>query len=171
MKKLVCVLIIAGALLPLVGCGIFYIRESPRDFEFYIRWGVWGESSYDSATGELVKTTNATKPADYVTTLKLTTKEYDRVWEIVSGLNMEDYPEYPEAYDPGNGYSKPADTVQLIILGKELSKSIYCPHLNPLGDSEDPAGQAFLDAIEEIRNIIFASEEWQSLPEYEFFYR
>lgn len=51
----------------------------PEDFAFSIVWNTYGISSYDSATGRLVKTTDATNPDDYVTTLELSGEDMEEI--------------------------------------------------------------------------------------------
>ena len=61
----------------------------PEDFEFSLTWGVYGISSYDSQTGRLVKTTDATHPEDYVTTHRLTQEERETLWQVIRDLDVE----------------------------------------------------------------------------------
>ena len=73
----------------LIGCGIdrehIFLKERIAakssqeydldDFYFKLVWGTYGESSYDSRTGKLIKTTNATRPEDYVANCILSEEE------------------------------------------------------------------------------------------------
>lgn len=65
--------------LSLVGCNKQEPKSNPtvvpEDFSFALTWNCYGVSSYDSQTGKLVKTTDATNPDDYVTYYQLTTED------------------------------------------------------------------------------------------------
>ena len=86
MKKLLFILLVCVLLLDcLVGCAEKPLpKEMPEDFSFALTWGVYGISSYDSRTGKLVKTKDATNPRDYVTYVNLS----DEVMELVYKKNL-----------------------------------------------------------------------------------
>ena len=54
-------------------------------FSFNLTWGCYGVSSYDSETGILVKTNDATNPEEYVTTYYLTEEEKKQICDNVKG--------------------------------------------------------------------------------------
>ncbi len=62
MKKTFSILLVLMLLLPSAGCLGKPVKhfEVPADFSFSLTWGCYGISSYDSRTGKLVKTTDAT---------------------------------------------------------------------------------------------------------------
>ena len=62
------------------------------DFAFALTWNCYGISSYDSQTGKLVKTTDATNSDDYVTYYQLTDqdKEYIKAENIALSFTSED---------------------------------------------------------------------------------
>ena len=73
MKKTALALsLLLGAACLLTACAS---GRAPEDFSFALTWNCLGVSSYDSATGKLVKTTDATHPEDYVTEYRLTEQE------------------------------------------------------------------------------------------------
>ena len=80
MKKIVSVILSAIIIifpLLLASCGSISAEKELDNFSFSIRWGVYGQSSYDSRTGILIKTTDVIKhsPSDYKTNLKLSDEQ------------------------------------------------------------------------------------------------
>lgn len=169
MKKLTVLLALltaAACLLP--GCGKKAGPERPpEEFSFALTWGCYGISSYDSATGRLVKTTDTTHPADYVTEYRLTEAERQEIWELLRELDVESY---PDQYDPGSGKSKPPMTLILTVRGLEGEKTIAAENISLTYESKDAKGQKFLDACRAIEELLTGTEAWQALPEYEFLY-
>ena len=63
MKKFALILALLMLISCLSGCEEKILPdERPEDFSFSLIWGAYGTSSYDSRTGKLVKTTDATHP-------------------------------------------------------------------------------------------------------------
>lgn len=141
----------------------------PDNFSFCLTWNTYGISSYDSATGKLVKTTDATNPEDYITTLHLDSKQLLQIGALLRDLDMESY---PEEYDPHAGAlgSEPSMTLILTLRSGGAEKTVRAQDIALTYESGDPKGQKFLDVCKEIRNILTATQEWQALPEYEFIY-
>ena len=98
----------------------------PEDFSFALTWGVYGISSYDSVTGRLVKTTDATQPADYVTYYELTEEDREYIYNLIYALDVDSY---PDTYDPGNGMSKPSMTLILTVHMDGVEKTIKADNL------------------------------------------
>ena len=164
MKKMVAALAALLALACLLpGCG----KKAPEDFSFALTWGCYGISSYDSATGKLVKTTDATHPEDYVTEYHLTEAERRQIWKLLQKLNAGSY---PEEYDPGNGMSKPPMSLVLTVRTAEGEKTIAARGIAASYESQDPKGQAFLDACRTIEELLYGTEAWKALPDYEHYY-
>ena len=63
----------------------------PKDFSFELTWNINGISSYDSETGKLVKTWDATNPSLYVTTYMLTDADKAQMYEWISSLDVNSY--------------------------------------------------------------------------------
>ena len=63
-----------------------FTKNMPKDFSFSIKWNVFGISSYDSSTGKLVKTTDATNPEDYITTYTMSEEELEHVYNLIYNL-------------------------------------------------------------------------------------
>ena len=156
--------LMVGAVFSLSACSKPAMSD---DFSFSLVWNTYGESFYDSATGELIKTTNATNPDEYVTELFLSETQIGRIFEIISELDLD---LYPEDYDPKNGeLSSPSQTL-ILTIRNGTTQVISCRDIAMGYDSKDRNGQKLLKACEEIINIICSTEEWQSLPNYEFLY-
>lgn len=143
--------------------------DVPDNLSFSLTWNTYGISSYDSATGKLVKTTDATNPEDYVTTLELDGTQLFAIWELLWELDIETY---PDEYDPqgGNLSSDPSMTLILTLREGDKVKTVRAEDIALSYESNDPKGQKFLDTCKDIRDILTATEEWKALPEYEFFY-
>lgn len=140
----------------------------PTDFQLYIRFGVYGISSYSTETGELVKTTDATKPEDYVTTLKLNEEQKKQLWAAVSDLDLSRYPAY---YNPNEGEkSTPDMTLVLSVTANGVKRTVTCQNICLTFTSGNRKGQKFLDACDSIIKLLTATPEWEALPEYENLY-
>ena len=143
--------------------------DVPTNLSFSLTWNTYGISSYDSATGKLVKTTDATNPEDYVTALELDGTQLFEIWELLWDLDIETY---PDEYDPQGGKlsSDPSMTLILTLRDGDKVKTVRAENIALSYESDDPKGQKFLDTCKAIRDILTATEEWKALPEYEFFY-
>ena len=168
MKKMICVLLFAGLLLG-VGCAEKKKAAGvPEDFAFSLTWGVYGGSSYDSKTGRLVKTTDATNPEEYETELALSEEDLQTVYGLVSALPLA---EYPDEYDPHPGRSSsPPETVILYVRMNGREKAVACREIAWNEAGGDAKSRAFLSAVREIERLLTASPEWKALPEYERVY-
>lgn len=142
-------------------------NPAQEDFSFALTWGCYGISSYDSATGKLVKTTDATHPEDYVTECRLTEAERRQIWKLLQKL---DAGSYPEEYDPGNGMSKPPMSLVLTVRTAEGEKTIAARGIAASYESQDPKGQEFLNACRTIEELLYGTEAWKALPDYEHYY-
>ena len=142
--------------------------DVPDNLSFFLTWNTYGISSYDSATGKLVKTTDATNPEDYVTTLQLDGTQLFEIWELLWELDIETY---PDEYNPHGGLaSSPSMTLILTLREGDKVKTVRAEDIALSYESDDPKGQKFLDTCKGIQDILTATEEWKALPEYEFFY-
>ncbi len=147
----------------------FLPENMPEDFSFSLTWGCYGISSYDSSTGKLVKTTDATHPEDYVTAYHLSEEEKMEIYECIRVLDPE---EYPDTYDPQEGglMSEPSMTLILSVYANGTEKTITAKDIAYSYNSKDKKGQAFLSACKSIMTILTETKEWKVLPEYEFIY-
>ena len=168
MKTCIVLLLIFSIMMTFSACGETRLSEEPEEFSFFIRWGVYGISSYDSETGRLVKTTDATEPDDYVTGYKMSEEELKRVYELIKRLRIESY---PDEYDPNIGLSSdPSATVVLTVRSGDFEKTVTAEYISLGYDSNTVKGQRFLDTVKEIVDILTATEEWKALPVYEVIY-
>lgn len=175
MKRMIAVFCLVCLLASLCACG----ARKPKgplydpDFHFSLVWGCYGISSYDSRTGKLVKTTDATDPEEYVTTFYLTKEEMETIGEWLVSLDPESY---PDEYDPHlteNGetaLSSPSMTLILTVEMNGESKTIACRETALQYTSRVEKGNAFLQTCKKIVDMLTSSEAWKALPEYEFLY-
>ncbi len=165
MKKLVLLILFVWVFV-LSGCGE---ADVPEKFEFSLTWGVNGISSYDSETGRLVKTTDATDPSAYVTEYILTEKERAEIYGLIRKLRVESY---PDDYDPHNGglASEPSMILILSVHTEAGDKTVTADDVALTYKSKNLKGQRFLTVCEKIVEILKSTDEWKALPEYEFFY-
>lgn len=126
---------------------------------------IWnsGLSSYDSASGTLIKDSMADVPADFTVALPLSDTQTNEVRKILGRIDLA---AYPAEYDAGAGMSKPPSGVTLTVTADGVTHRVACRHV---GDytSDDPAGQAFLSVCADLTALITSTPEWQSLPEFE----
>ena len=144
------------------------VESYKSNYEFSLTWGTYGYSSYHSQTGELVKSKDATNPEDYTTNLKLTEQQYSAIWKLINDLDIESY---PDEYNPhGNGVSTPYMSIVLSVKSDEFEKTITVKETILSYETKNKKGQKFLDVCKGIRDILMETDEWKSLPEYEFLY-
>lgn len=170
MKKLLFILLVCVLLLDcLVGCAEKPLpKEMPEDFSFALTWGVYGISSYDSRTGKLVKTKDATNPADYVTYLKLSDEALEFIYEDLHRLDVDSYPDEYDS-DPRMGSDPSADLILTVRTGDHV-KTITAKDVSLSYQSWLPKGKKFLDTCLGISDFLMSTEEWKALPDYEFYY-
>ena len=170
MKKLLSLLLATVILLPCFsGCAESLLpKEVPEDFSFALTWGVYGISSYDSRTGKLVKTKDATNPADYVTYVKLSDEVTELIYKKLRALDVESY---PDEYDPAPMMgSDPSADLILTIRNGDRVKTVTAKDVSLSYDALFPKGKRFIDTCLDISDILTATEEWKALPDYEFYY-
>ena len=178
MKRFLALTMILLTVLFVFGCGNEEYNDSkvlpsemPDDFSFTIVWGTFGYSSYDSKTGKLVKTTNATNPDEYITTYNLSNYELKCIYNLLCELHLEAYPN--EFDDKDFIMSDPYCKYSLSVEGGGFSKTVSA---NQVGlSSIEEAGKTkkakkYLDTVDEIVEILTGTDEWKALPDYEFLY-
>ena len=142
----------------------------PEDFSFSLVWNCYGISSYDSQTGKLVKTTDATNPKDYITYYQLTDEDKEYIYNLLVSLDVKSY---PDIYDPKSGVSEPPMTLILTVRENGENgevKTITAENISLSFVSEDEKGQQFLSVCEEICKRLITTDEWKALPAYEKLY-
>lgn len=153
----------------LVGCNANSLpEEMPDDFSFSMTWGTFGYSSYDSKTGTLVKTTDATNPDDYVTTYILSEEELKTIYNLIRDLNIESYDDEFDSL-AFNG-SDPHLTLSLTVHTNSMDKTIKANEVASYNSTNTIKGKKYLDTVKAIRDILEGTDEWKALPDYEFYY-
>ena len=148
----------------------------PEDFSFAFVWNCYGISSYDSATGKLVKTSHATHPEDFCTTLELTAEQRALVWDWLSELELESYPAQYDPYNPPDAETKlasePNRDLILTLRADEQEITVACRGicLDGAGNGYDRRARAFLQVCDKLTDLLTGTPAWEALPEYEFFY-
>ena len=172
MKRIVAFILLTVMTFALTACNasenISGISDVPEDFSFALTWNVYGISSFDSQTGKLIKTKDATNPDDYVTYYQLTDEERACIYDLIVKLNANSY---PDVYDPSNGLSKPSMTLMLTVRMNGREKTIQARNISLEHIADNEMGQLFLDTCKDISELLMDTEEWKSLPEYEVLYR
>ena len=144
------------------------IGEYKPSYSFSLTWGTYGYSSYDSVSKKLIKSKDATNPDDYTTKLELNMQQYSEIWRLISDLDIESY---PDKYNPhGNGVSTPYMTLILSVKSDDIDKTVTVEETMLSYDANNKKGQKFLDVCKGIEEILTETNEWKSLPEYEFLY-
>ncbi len=172
MKKIISFLLTAILVLSFTCCNSKDKVDAPivipEDFSFSLTWGCYGESYYDSKTGKLIKTTNATKPTDYRTKYILTEEDKEYIYNLISSLDISTY---PNEYDPHDGLSSnPPMTLILKVTQNGTRKTVKAEGTAISFSSENKKGQAFLSVCEAIIDRLSSTEEWKALPDYEFYH-
>jgi hypothetical protein len=170
MKKILSFLLATVILMPCFsGCAESLLpKEVPEDFSFALTWGVYGISSYDSRTGKLIKTTDATNPSDYVTYVKLSDEVMELIYKKLRALDVESYPDEYDP-DPMMGSDPSADLILTIRNGDRV-KTVTAKDVSLSYESWSIKGKRFIDTCLDISDILTATEEWKALPDYEFYY-
>ncbi|MBQ8496802.1 MAG: hypothetical protein IJ489_05015 [Clostridia bacterium] len=173
MKKSIAIFLLICFLMGLGSCTKDETQEPVGDFTFTLVWGCYGISSYDSATGKLVKTSHATHPEDYVTNFYLTEEQMAEISALLQELDLESY---PDEYDPHlteDGQTTRSDPSMDLILTLQWdgkTKTVACRETALHYTSRVKKGNGFLQTCKTIIDMLTASEEWKSLPPYEFLY-
>ena len=142
-------------------------KSVPDDFSFALTWGVFGISSYDSHTGKLVKTTDATNPEDYITNYQFTDSQKRYIYNLINALDVYSY---PDIYDLQTPPSDPDGTLILTVRVGDKEKTIKAEHVSLFFDAENEKEQRFFDTCNAISDLLEATDEWKALPDFENFY-
>lgn len=144
----------------------------PEDFSFSITWNCYGISSYDSKTGTLIKTWDATKPEDYITEMHLPEDELKKVYiKLTEDIDLFSYTDEYNPYRRGYA-SQPTQTVILSITSNQKTKTVTCKNI-AFGEEKwmkNKKARDFMRVKDEIVEILTSTEEWKALPDYEFGY-
>lgn len=169
MKKLLALLLLT--VVTLTSCNIAINplpKEMPDDFSFSIIWGTFGISSYDSKSGVLIKEDRADDVEKYTTTYFLCEDELREIYGMIYEFNVGACPDkFPYGTFVG---ADPYSTLELSVSTGNYSKTIKADEVGAY-ESYTARGEAYLDVILYIRDILISTEEWKALPDYEnYFY-
>lgn len=139
-----------------------------KSFSFRLTWGCYGVSSYDSKTGELIKTTDATHPEDYVAEAYLTDEQLTDIYDLISEMDVN---AYPDEYNPHDSLeTSPPMTLILSVNIGGTEKTIRAENIALSYETYNKKGRTFLSVCKTMIDMLTATEEWKALPEYEFLY-
>lgn len=169
MKKFALILAFLMLIPCLSGCGEKILpQERPEDFSFSLVWGAYGTSSYDSRTGKLVKTTDATHPEEYVTYLHLSDKTLEYFYGLLRDLDIEDF---PDEYDPDrHTMCTPSSALTVTVRAGGRTKTVRVDDMAASRIAYIGKCKKYIETCAAIRDFLMQTEEWKALPEYEFFY-
>ena len=169
MKKFALILAFVMLLPCFSGCGHKILpEERPEDVSFSLIWGVYGTSSYNSRTGKLVKTTDATHPEDYVTYMHLSDEMLDYFYGLLCDLDIEDF---PDEYDPDTHIAcEPPSALSITVRVGDRSKTVKVEDMAASPLALIGKSKRYVETCTDIRDLLMESDEWKALPEYEFFY-
>ena len=141
----------------------------PEDFTFSLVWGCGGDSYYDSKTGTLVKQNCATNVKDFTTVFYMSDLQKAEIYDLICDMQPETY---PDSFDPLIGASAPSRTIILTVKtgNDSAAKTITCKDVTLGNEPNGKMGEKFMKVHDKIVKIVTSSNEWRSLPEYEFFY-
>ena len=153
----------------LAGCGTDVpTAEMPEDFSFSLRWGVIGVHYYDSVSGLLVKSGAEPDKDAYRTTLIPDEELLKAAWAAVSSLDWE---KYTEEYNPNpDEMTAPSATIILSVTENGREHSVRCPGISLSYSSADRDGQAFLDVVRELEQLLISTPEWEMMPDYTVYF-
>lgn len=138
------------------------IDVSVLDFSFSFTWGVFGDYSYDSTTGNLTKRYTMPDYKPGTVTCNLTMQEKVQIYKIIQELDMDSY---PDEYNPTEGLG--SDPYQSLILSVKVDaweKTITAKQV-AFGNATSEKGRKFMDECNAIRAILENTEAWKSMPE------
>lgn len=169
MKKFALILAFLMLLTSLTGCANKILpKECPDDFSFSLTWGAYGTSSYDSRTGKLVKTTDATNPEEYVTYLHLSDKTLEYFYGLLRDLDVESF---PDEYDPDrHTMCTPSSALTVTVRAGGRTKTVRVDDMAASRIAYIGKCKKYIETCTAIRDFLMQTEEWKALPEYEFFY-
>ena len=151
--------------------------NSSDDFAFSIVWGCYGQSSYDSLTGKLVKTTYTSDAGKYTAYVKLTEEQLNGIYRMLFyDIDITGYPdEYDPFRDPATGkgiVSSPSNTVIISATANGVTKTVTCKNIAISSPDKCPSeeGKAFLTAKMQIVAVITSLPEWEAFPDYEVYF-
>jgi len=172
MKKQI--IILPLLVLALSGCKSTPLFSTPyEEFNFALSWGISSQSSYDSNTKVLVKTTNVrTRSKDeYVTSY-----QFPNLLDVYNSVKDINPYLYSDTYDPFDGnphmYTAPWQKYILTIGDKTITIDQWPIgfDINKENNGLTAKGKKLMTLLYSIQDTIQNSEEWKALPDYEVLY-
>jgi len=165
-KRFICLLAALLLLAGLAGCGGSGGSSGvPKDFSFSIAWNPYGDSTYDSETGVLIKQAVADPVEDYTAELKLTSAQKKEIWDILQALDLESYDDMVQPQNAGS----PAPWLNITLRADGKTKSVYCLDLDTYRGTDDKS-RAYAEAGEKIIELLTSTKAWQAMPDYQEIY-
>ena len=166
MKKTISIILILAFVFSLFGC-VKTPSIDQQTFEFSLTFGTQGTSSYDSKTGELIRTKHSQNPDKYKSQMTLPDEKLNEIIEVIGSLDILDY---PDNYNPTKAdyYETPNETIILSVTTKDFSKTVTCNTVLFEHKGHNKKAQRFLDAVDAIEMIITETDEWKAFPELDF---
>ena len=173
MKKQI--IILPLLVLALSGCKSAPSFMTPyEEFNFALSWGINAQSSYDSKTKVLVKTTSVrTRSKDeYVTSY-----QFPNLLDVYNSVKDINPYSYSDTYDPFDGnphmYTTPYEKYELTIGDKTISIDQWPIgfDINKENNGLTAKGKKLMTLLCSIKDTIQNSEEWKALPDYEVLYK
>ena len=140
-----------------------------EDFSFSLEWGVELDASYNSETKQLVKFTHVRErqPEDYITTYT-----YPNLRDVYDDVRTIDIFSYDDEFDPFKGkqhiMTTPSMQYKLTIGDKSIEIKDYPISRDMRGLTVK--GKDLIELIFSITDTIESSDEWNNLPDFEYYY-
>ena len=150
----------------------------PEDFSISLSWGIYGISSYDSRTGNLIKELNptglfgATKD-DFKAKYYLSDDEKEKIYKLLLDI---DFDSYPSDYRPYEEYwCLPMSLFRITVRYKGYEKAIYSEQFPGEILSRDYYQKIYTDKrsynfirlYDTLVEILTSTEEWKTMPQYD----
>lgn len=174
LRKILSFILTGLILLSLVSCNKSK-SGLPKDFAFSITWGTLGASSYDSKTGELIKTSHSVNTDKYTAHVIMTDAQLKSVYDsLFSDIDITQYPDtYYPCNDPDSEMrmrSSPSETIIISVTANGRTKTVECHDLVSMSPEYGycDEAKAFLTSINNIVSLITGLPEWEAIPEPDF---
>ena len=145
-----------------------YLKESvvdvPEDFSFSLNWGVEGISSYDSATGKLVKDNEAYYVVEFTTDYTFKGLDMEYIYILLMDLNID---KYPDEYAPNVNPISPSEKIILTVRMGNKVKTVTVEAATFFNDYSDRDATAFFYTCNTIAGMLESTDEWKALPDYD----
>ena len=167
MKRIIAILLILASVLSFGSCNPSSLpKEMPEDFTLYVQWGTFGDSSYSSETGKLVKDFDI--DGKYSTTYVMPKEDLKEAYSIIRKLGIDKFPKEFSQKELQGSSPYCIFTIKATINGETYS--VTAKQVSGYDGGRSIRTIRFLNAVESIVTIITSSDEWKSIPESGDFY-